>query len=246
MKPIVLFSLLLVACHVADAVEAMPTPFVEPSLGEDLSRVDVRGTTTATEAVLKQVRSLTPAQRSKAAESLRVLTLNCPYTRATVQVPLAVHRVVMGIDPEGIDAFVRRDWAMLQRGLTAHVAIFDALEADLPLPETADYLFVEADTPVIVTREALLASPDPLAATWPLVEGNERLVEGYDQGTRDHIEHHIQRMREDTLHPWALASHTQGWMDALRRIEPFVSDANTKAAVRDLIDLLDAHSRQGC
>ena len=171
--PIPLLLALLAGCSLADADEATPIP-VRTWDGltlQELSRVDVRGTVRSIEVILEDVQALSPQQRAEAAESLRVLSVTCPYTRASLQLPIALHRGVVDVDIDHIDGFVQRDWAYLWRGLTAHVAVLDALGVDLPQPTPGDYLYGKGDATMMVDRSTLGAAVDAVEATVPLVGG---------------------------------------------------------------------------
>ncbi len=242
---------------------AAPGSFVEPGpaalahelAGDDLVRADVRGTVASIEHVAALVEAMDPEARAAASESLRLLSVSCPYTRAALQLPFALKAVVVGVEVDRLDPFVQRDWAYLQRGLTAHVAVLEALGVDLAAPGPSDPLHV-AQPGLMVDRDTLLASADPLVVTAPLIGAFTALAEQLDEPTRRRIELHSDRVETATGivrpcprgpwaefpgQPWTLGMHLGGWHDALRRVQPFVGDPEVAERIAAMIDLLDAH-----
>jgi hypothetical protein len=242
--PMTLLLSMLLACE--PSVLALGSVAVPVEAEHAEPRPSMRLVTASTVEVLAHVRALDDEQRLLAAASMRTLTVNCPYSRAAVQLPWVAHRVVSGIDAQHLDPSVRADWVTLQEGLSAHVDILEALKIDLAIPETGDYLYSQADTPVVVTRAELLAHADPVAATWPLLKATPALVEAYSPATRAIIDQQSVQLQDLGVNPWDLAVHAEGWLDTLVRVEPFVSAADERATVRELVEALTIFQDQGC
>jgi len=243
---------LFTACTIATAegpghaVRAPPSQVVSwDGLDRDeLTRADVRGTARSIALTLQDIEALTPERRAAVTESYRVLSVNCPYTRASMMLPLALHAEVMGIDAHGLHPLVQRDWANLQRGLTAHVAVVAALGGDLASPEPGDHLF-GAGPELLADRHALLASPDPIGRTWPLVRAISFLVNGLDGPTTERIE--LARQEVDKAVGQAtMGLHLGGWENALRKIEPFVDDDVVRGRIQRMIEVSSHWGSQGC
>lgn len=234
-------SLALSACLAA--LLSTPTSLAAEPLADlhatsELSRVDVRGTAASITAVLQAIQQLEPEARAEAIASLRYLSVNCPYTRAALQLPFALHARVKGIDAETLDPFIARDWRTLQEGLATHVAVLEALEVDLALPPSLD-----------ATREVVQAIPTAATAI--------------DEETMYLIELRSEQLEAATGigrpcprgpwsiqpgHPWTLGLQLGGWSDALRRLRPFVKDPATGKdidAMRALLDDFATHSMDG-
>jgi hypothetical protein len=246
-----LFSLLLTGCVSADAgvrrADASVAAPVDHGLTlDELMFADVRGAARATEIVRDDLRALSPEARAEVAASMEVLVRNCPFTRASVQLPRALHRVVMETPLGEIDGgYAQSDWLSLRRGLTAHVEALDAMGAHLPLPETGDYLY-EAGDGWLLDDAALARADDPVAATLPLLHRVRPLVEGYDRATADRIDLHRRRIEGHTMHGWVLSEHVWAWRDALVRMAPFVAEPEAKARVQAMLEALEALGREGC
>ena len=245
-------ALLFAGCTLATADQRPPEARVDDrevvtwdGLNRDaLTRADVRGTASSIGLTLQEIERLSPERLAEVTESYRVLSVNCPYTRASMLLPLALHKVVMGIGVDRMDPLVQRDWANLQRGLTTHVAVLTALGGDLALPVPGDYLYGLPDA-LLVDRDTLLASPDPIADTMPLILEITPLAEQLDAPATERIE----RSRQDVdsaIGQATMGLHLGGWENALRRIEPFVDDPDDRAQVRAMIDALSSWGSQGC
>lgn len=236
------------------APEVAPDAAAAPT-ADDLVRVDVRGTAASIGAALAAVQALPPERRAHIATTLDGLTVRCPYTRAAMQLPLALHATVMGIAADRFDPLVRRDWETLQGGLTTHVAVLDALGVELHPPRPADALY-RPDLGIMVDRPTLQASEDPIGLTSRLVQAIPALAGSIDTATRADIERDSERVASETGvgrpcprspwatfpgQPWTLGMQLGGWHDALRRVAPFTHDPEVLAQIEAMIALLDAY-----
>lgn len=246
------FFLMLAGCSLVPAADASPVPddAVEDGLDIfELSRADVRGTRQAIAMIAQTVDALSPAERAEAAASLRFLVANCPYTRSALMLPIALDAAVSDTDIGRPVAYARWDWGFLQEGLAIHVAVLDALEVALPAPAPGDALYGH---PAAISREAVLAADDPIAAVAPMVDSIVEIAAQIDGPTADAIARHSARVEHLTGivrpcprgpwsvmpgQPWTLGLQLGGWHDALRRIEPTV-DA---PAIEEMIAVMDAY-----
>lgn len=225
---------------------ASPQPIAEAGLTiHALSRVDVRGTATAVATLLRGVQALPPAQRAEAADALQFLAANCPYTRAALLLPLALHDTLQPIPAEHLDPLVQHDWAYLQRGLETHVALLEALGVDLADPAPGDHLFGR-----------LPAGADPLDAAAAVVAAIPDIARDVDGPTMALIDHHSERVEAITGiqrpcprdpwsilpgQPWTLGMQLAGWHDALRRLHPFANDESLSNTIGEASSLLASH-----
>ncbi len=238
---------LLAGCGVAGADErpsAAPPPAEAVRFGEP-DQVDVRGTVRSIELQQRRVSALSPDQRAAVAESMRILSVNCPFTRAAMQLPFALHQAASSVDPDRIDPLVYTDWQYLRHGLATHVAVLDALGVDLAQPAPGDHLHGRREGTAI-DRRALAAASDPVTATATLVEQITLLVDQIDEPTMDAIRLHTDRVSDTIEHPWTLGRQLGGWENALRRVEPFAADLETQAQIRQMITTLARFGEQGC
>jgi hypothetical protein len=246
-----LLLILLTSCAVAGPAESfVPQPDdLQPT---DLVRVDVRGTATSIATIAERIAALPPEQAAEAAESLRILSVNCPYTHVALQLPFALHHVVMGISPADLEPFIQTDWAYLQQGLTTHVAVLHALGVNLSIPRPGDVLY-SPDQPQLLRRDTLLSTHDPLSSTSSLIDSLTTLAGQIDEPTKLLIDLHSARVEEVTGivrtcprgpwavlpgHPWTLGIQLGGWHDALRRIEPFIEDPHHAGKIDAMLDLM--------
>ena len=181
---------LLVGCGLSDSSNGAPPEAIAPAstaaldapTADALSRLDVRGTAESMGMIAETVRALSPERKAQAGESLRILSVNDPYTRSALQLPFALHKVVMGIDSASLDPLIQSDWEYLTAGLTSHVAVLDALGVDLSEPVLGDSLFGRYPA-VMVSRDTLLAGDDPIGATASLLGEVPALAERIDAPT---------------------------------------------------------------
>ncbi|MBX2797028.1 MAG: hypothetical protein KTR31_05155 [Myxococcales bacterium] len=231
----------------ASAATVPPLPLAAAELTlEELARADVRGTAQSTTRVLQHVRALDPAQREAASAALRALQVTCPYHRSSVQLPLALRAVVSGIDPMDLDPLIQADWQRLLQGLDAQVAVLDALGVELPLPVEGDYLHGRVYPDAPLTRAQLAESGDPLADTRPLLASVPFVVDDYDDAIKGVIHGHVEVLDEATAGQWPLKLQILGWRNALKRIQPFLTDSERAARVEQMIRVIDEYEGLLC
>ncbi|MEZ4322897.1 MAG: hypothetical protein R3F61_35855 [Myxococcota bacterium] len=210
---------------------------------DELAQVDPRGTFTSIQYVLADIQALSPKDRAGAAASLALLSVTCPYTRASRQLPLALQQVVSTIDPEDLDPLVEQDWKYLQNGLDAHVAVYDALDAQLALPRPGDALH---GAPGLLDRAGMKRSTDLVGDTALLVDQIPTLAESLPQATLDHIDQHAQRYEALTGHTAVLKMQMRGWYLALKRILPFVVDPDARMRLQRATYVVESYLGMGC
>ena len=241
--------LLLHLLLAAPTSEAAPTP--DPHA---MIRADVRGTAASIAQVEAELGALSPDERAQVAASLRTLSVSCPYTRSALLLPFALSEAVMAIPAERLDRLVQHDWLTLQEGLATHVAVLSALGVSLPSPLPGDPLHQPGAA--MLDRDALLAAGDPLGEAAQRVAAIPVLAGQLDEAARAEIDWHSDRVEALTgvvrpcprgpwaLQPgqaWTLGLHLAGWHDALRRVEPFAKDAETRNQIGAMMALLDAY-----
>lgn len=239
-----LLSVLLSLAHAA------PPPTRAADV-HDAVRRDVRGTAASIDSIAASLAGLDDVRRAQAVESLRFLSVNCPYTRAALQLAFVLESSIADVPTEGLDPLVHADWQTLQRGLATHAALLDGLSVTLPAPAPGDAL---AGNPAAARSRDTLRATDGLPATAALLRAVPDLADALDAATRAQIERHSAQVELATGvarpcprgpwapvpgHPWTLGLQLGGWHDALRRIEPFADDPSARAAIRDAIELLD-------
>ncbi len=210
---------------------------------EQWATVDARGAADAMAAVRRDIEALDPSERAEAAESLAVLQVTCPYTRASLQLALALHLEAQHLDKAQFDGLVHPEVDYLKRGLADHVAVLDALQVQLPLPGRHDGLDGVFG---LVDRAQLEASESPVATTAPLVESVPDLVESIENVDLDRIRKHSHIAQHATGHLWTFQPHLMGWRTTLARLEPFVQDDAARQQVRKMLDALDTIAGMGC
>ena len=179
-------------------------------------------------------------------EALRVLQVTCPYNRASVQLPLVLHALVSETDPEALDPLIQSDWAYLRKGLDAHVAVLDALDADLPLPAEGDYLYGRLYPDAPITRAQLADAEDPVWVTRTLLSSIQFVVSEYDDATLATIDEHVAVVESKTAGQWPLKVQIMGWRAALQRMQPFLEDEAHKDQVAQLIFAIDEYVGLRC
>jgi hypothetical protein len=244
--------LLLTACGEAHVQHvAHVTPDVVPDTPA-LSEADTTETVPSMVDVAHVIEALPVEQQAQAAESLRFLSVNCPYTRVALQLPFVLQKGVMDIDSDRISGAAQADWAALQTGLAKHVGVLDALNVQLPVPGPDDYL--SQGLVVVPDRATLMASPHALTMTQTFVRAVPDLAQQTDTETRTLIEEHSARVETATGvirqcprgpwsvmpgHPWTLGEQLHEWHDALERVQASVDDPVSSEQIGTLIALLD-------
>lgn len=245
MNAVAWLALLAPGCAPAAAVDAPPAVEAAPAADLDplvvLATTDVRGAAEVSALLLDRIQ-----RAGGAPEAARRLAVNCPYTRSTYQLPLALKLTADRVDLAALDPLVQDDWRRLKRGLADHVAALDALGADLPLPQPGDFLDGRLPFGAYVTRADLEASADPIHDTLPLLDAIGPIVEAYDAPTLallDETYPHVQAAVGTDRMFFALFA---GWHAALRRLQPFVHGAAEAREVNEMINALDRLVGQAC
>lgn len=244
-----LFLLVLASCAFADAYPP-PTPknpdaALSAEAFHALVSDGAQGTTRGVRVARERIDALSGTDRLEARLAAHLLMGNCPWNRASVQLPIALSLVAARHDPARMDPEVGAEWRRLQVGLAEHVALLDqfgvtALRAPLP----GDYLATHTD--VIVTRAQLDAAADPLAVTRALVDQIPALVAGYDLATGEFIEMDRLQLQAHTAGAWPYPDLLDGWRVALVALEPKVRDEALLRDVRAMISVLEAYGGSGC
>lgn len=206
---------------------------------------EIQLTRSRVRAARARIDALQGPDRLEARLAANLLLGNCPWNRASVQLPVALALVAGRHDAARLDGEVGDAWLRLQLGLAEHVALLDpfgvtALRAPLP----GEYLANHPD--VVLTRIQLHAAADPLAATRPLLDQIPALVDSYDLATREFIEMDSLQLRHHTAEQWPYAGLLDGWREALVALEPKIRDEALLRDVRAMIDALDAYGQTGC
>jgi hypothetical protein len=254
--------LLLTACGDAHVQQ----PATATSTAATSAQADVGETTAIYEAaeamdkLAQTIEQLPLEQRAHAVESLQILSVNCVYTRAALQIPFALSLGVEQITPdERVGPRVQSDWRALQSGLARHVDALGALGITLPAPAMGDYLH-EQGLGIITDQATLMASPDPLFMTQALISAVPGIAQEVDTDVQALIEDHSVRVEQATGvtrqcprgpwsvmpgHPWTLGKPLTDWQDALAELQPLVSDgvgSEDNERIRRMITLLQDYA----
>ena len=217
-----LLFLALVACAPANAVNV-----VQAAVQADPHahvHTDLRGTVTSIEAVRDQVQTLDGKALKEAQDASAVLMQNCPYNRASFQLPFVMQQVAHKYDAEFQDERIQDDWRRFQRGLDAHAETLVLLSGgELTKPGKKDYL-AQVDAQFIATRGDLAKSSDPLGETQEFMRLIPDLVDAYDDETKAKIDAATPVLAMATGDQWTLKAQLIGWRSAIEKIEPFVTD----------------------
>ena len=188
--------------------------------------------------------SLPKRSRARVEAASHTLVRNCPFNRASVQIPIAMRAVLARHDASTLPTEAQPGWKALQEGLDAHVATLGAIgAAALPLPAEGDYLH---HVDGLVDGRALVRLDDPLTPTYRLVDGVSSLVQGYDEATLDRIGAAQEVMRAPTSDTWTLKWHSIGWREGLLALDPALAGHPAQADVQRMIDTLSRLFEQSC
>ena len=212
--------ILLAGCGTAPEI---PSATANDLSADQLSRLDVRGTAASISMIADEVRALPPLSVKEASESLQVLLVHCPYTRAALHLPFILHAAVMDIDADSLDPLVQRDWAYLQEGLGTHVDVLGMLGVEFRTLELNQGITTAAKQVDEPTRALIDHHSDRVEALTgvgrPCPRGPWSVLPGQS---------------------WNLGMQLGGWHDALRRVQPFV-DADAREDIDALVALLDVY-----
>jgi hypothetical protein len=214
----------------------LPVKLDEPVLVTD--------TVAQVERLLAQVKQLDPVERARVSEAVAELAVNCPFTRLSMQLTLALHQEVMA-EHTCLGPGLGEDWAQLQRGLTAHVELLDLLGVDLPEPALGDHLH-GAGFGVIVDRKTLAASPDPFELSRPLQDAVGGLVDTFSDDTLARMDR-ARAVGELTLHrPISFGNELRGWTSALQQLDTRQLGPHARPKLDRMLEVLEAFADQGC
>ncbi|MFT4626507.1 MAG: hypothetical protein ACI8PZ_005184 [Myxococcota bacterium] len=244
-----LLALLLVACS-ASAVEATTEPRADaPALGSeaytDAVRADVHGATEGIHQLAAHTRTWDAATRAAVRDAARELATQCPYNRATMQLPQVLDGV-LARTAGAIPAIHREHAGVLAAGVSAHVALLTAIgAADLPTPLHSDYLS-KLPPAALVSGASLRADPDPIGRTRALLDVLPGLVEGYDPITVDRIDAATATMAAATRDQWPMKLHMLTWRDGIQDLALVAETEAARAELKAADDLLDTLLQQRC
>lgn len=205
-----------------------------------------------------RVVALSSSDRRDAVQSVAYLTVSDPYTRASMQVPLALQAVVAPVDPATVPRAAQADWSLLQEQLATYLAVLDALEVDLQAPVAGDALG-GVDPDLLIDRRALAGSRDPLERTARLVEALPEVARAVPAWQMASITHHNEQLEQTTGverpcprgpwavlpgHSWTLGLQLGEVASTLERLEPRVEGAPVHTEVVAMRSLLQAWQRR--
>lgn len=240
---ILTLALSFLGCGVADAEVQAPTAQgpTHPSVTmEELDAMDVAGMDQAMGWVLQDIQALTPAQLAQTTEAMRVLSVNCSYTRASHQIPLVLQPRIERLNPEHFETAAHSDLAHLKHGIAGHVAVLDALGVELPMPYQGDFLFGH---PNLVDRSGLAMMADPLEN---LHEQLDNIRTDFPPKTQDLVSVNFEQVESVTGHHSSFKPYTNGWYRGLKQIEDSVVESETRTEVKAMVSLLEDYSSRGC
>lgn len=240
-----LWTLALTACAHAQPVG---DGHVAPEIDKALARLA---------EVESDLRALSAADRAATGASFRALVVEDPFTRATVQLPLALSLAADQVDESVLSTKQRDDWRALTAGLHRHAAVYRELDADLRLPLPGDNLF-DLQEALLVDETLLLAADDPLVPTWALVDSVPALidpvhgllnrpdtVDGTGSQPLDRVRFHTGRINRITGHPWTLRPQLAAWRAALHPLAIGIEDPSERHRVERMVALLDSFLGDG-
>lgn len=232
----------ILGCSVADGeVQALTPEGTRPPAHsmEDFQELGPREMARTMAWVRYDMEALSPERHAEVSDAMRTLAVTCSYTRASHQLPLVLEPRVAAINPEHVEPAAREDLGYLKQGLADHVAVLDALDVTLPIPEQGDFLFGHAN---LVDRAGLAMLLDPIQNTHDQL-GNIRTY--FPRTTKELVTASFAQV-ESTGHHSSFKFFLMGWHRTLESIAPHVLNPDTKADVDAMIALLQDHSDRGC
>jgi hypothetical protein len=244
---LLLLPALTTGCAPADAKTQVEEPAHHVSMKLlDNPYQDTQSTAASVQTVLDHVQSLPPDQRQELADAAAVLMVNCPYRRASAQLPMALHLTVSSIQPEDVAPEARAELAALQQGLALHVELLDAIGGGLATPTVGDALFDHAAPGTLIDADMLQSAADPMASTQLLVSAIPDLVDTLDDNESDRIGHNVETAYTYLDAPVLLTHQVLGWHYSLDALSPHVTDPAAQAQVQSMLRALWDFSWQGC
>jgi hypothetical protein len=247
MNPMLVLALLLPNVVVPSTSAA---PVAQVPSGEAVDQ----GPTTIRETAAR-IAALPTADREEASAALRLLTANCPYTRAAMLLPHVLRDVLDELPPTGFDPAGRAMLATLREGLALHVAALDVLEVHVTRPGPADLLHGRPAA-AIPDLASLRQSADPVAAMAYAVDQITPIARTFDapiEARHDALSTRVEALtgvaRPCPRGPWAV-SPGQPWTlgmelgaarDDLERLAVHAVDPAARARLDALVVLVDAY-----
>lgn len=226
--------LLLSACSTAPIPAPEPVEVPQPSLAESVVQM---------EELLAGLEQLDPWDRAEGGYAIDAMTADSPQIRLTHQLTRVMQREVQAARSCD-DGDHEARWALLRRGLAAHVAALDLLDVDQPLPSFGDHLFLRGEG-VTIDLATLEAAVDPIAASVPLVEQLDALGDPPPEVMERVLEQARRAERALGQRPW-FDRELRAWTRALRELAPHVKEPHARERIPRLLALLEELEAQGC
>lgn len=216
----------------ASVVEAEPPPPSPAAAAEDVT------------AYAARVAALEPLVRPAVEEAVGSLQVDCPYNRASFQLPVALALAAGSVEGRGLEPEARATWRAVRSGLVAHAAAVDALAGpDWRMPAPGENLH---GLDAIVSRAELEAAEDPIATTTALLVQITATVDDYDDATTARIEAASDTLRPFEASPWRLKLALLGWKAGLEAVAPQLTDATERARLEAMIAAIDLFASTRC
>ncbi len=245
----------LAACQPADAEVTPPVdPAVDAEVSEAPADVDGLPAALAADALLEaregveaaahnleilhgDVAAMKPEAKAEMRAAVVELIVNCPYNRASLQLPLLLEgELAPHDDPELAD---------LKAALARHVDLLEALELDsLELPKAGDNLF--EGVAAVHTRASLAAHPDPVGETRVLVDQIKPMVQAYSDETLSRLDAARAVTRPASREQWPLGNQLVGYSVELERVILVTEDEAVRTDARIWLDLLHGYMATSC
>ena len=153
-RSLLLSCLLVTASCAAWADNNDEPPAAEPACSGPVSHAEILSEATAAERH-QAMRLLPPDELARAQAVAAQLQVDCPYTRASWQLPAALLLEAQRIDPAHLPPAQREAWRSLVTDLAHQVHTLDLIGADLALPEAGDHLFDHGLPSSLITRSGI-------------------------------------------------------------------------------------------